>query len=139
MCEVNFCKTHGQNKTCGIDTEDFAPVSSLCGVVGSIWWFIKGLIGKSSELVDLCPNLCCNNSRENIFSGGFSFDFSFIFTKSLYFLCAICGNITAFCWLSLKKTVQNTLWKRQVCPNFISIIMKISSITSLEQILHHIM
>ena len=34
----------GQNKTCRFDNEVFVPVSSLCGVLGSLYWFTKCLI-----------------------------------------------------------------------------------------------
>ena len=79
----------------------------------------------SSDLVDLCPNLWCNNSKETFFLGicFFDFDFSFIFIKNTCFLCALYSNVTIFCLLSLNKTVQNPLWKRQVCPEWINVIM----------------
>ena len=32
---VDFNTTDGKNKTIRFDTEDFVPVTSLCGVVGS--------------------------------------------------------------------------------------------------------
>ena len=42
---------------------------------------------------------------------GFFCDFylSLIFTKNECFICALCGNFTAFCSLSPNKTVTNTL------------------------------
>ena len=65
----------------------------------------------SSELLDLCPNLWCNNSKETLFLGicFCDFDFYFIFTKNACFICALCGNVIAFCSLSLDKTVKSTL------------------------------
>ena len=74
----------------------------------------------SNDLVDLCPNLRCNNLRENFFLGicFCDFDFSFVFTKNACFLCALCSNITTFCSLALNKTIQNYLWKRQICTKF---------------------
>ena len=42
---VAFHATHGQNKTCRFDTECFLPVDSLCGIVGSPYWFNNYLIG----------------------------------------------------------------------------------------------
>ena len=80
----------------------------------------------NSNLVDLCPNLWCNNYKETFFLGiSFcDFDFSFVLTKNVCFCCALCGNVTAFCYLSLNKTVQNLLWKSQLCPKSINIIME---------------
>ena len=52
------------------------------------------------------------------------FDFSFIFTKKEWFFCALCGNIAAFWSISLKKITQNPLWKWQVRPKFINVIME---------------
>ena len=49
-CEVSFRITHWQNKTRRFDTEGFAPVSSLCGVVGSPSWFTKCLIGITGNI-----------------------------------------------------------------------------------------
>ena len=60
------------------------------------------------ELLDLCPNIWCNNSRETFFLGicFCDFDFSFVFTKNACFICALCGNVTTLCSLSLNKTVS---------------------------------
>ena len=77
-----------------------------------------------SYLLDLCPNLWCNNSRAILFLGGFDFDFSFVFAKNACFLCTLCYNVTAFCWLELNTTMQKPLWKSQVCPKFINLIME---------------
>ena len=72
----------------------------------------------SSDFVDLCPNLWCNNSRGIFFLVVLfcDFGFSFFFTKNVCFLCALCSNVTEFCSLSLKKTIQNPLLKRQIYP-----------------------
>ena len=80
----------------------------------------------SINLVDLCPNIWCNNSKKKVFLGicFCDFHFSFIFTKNAFFLCALCVNVTALCSLSLKKTVQNPLLKRKLCPEFINVIME---------------
>ena len=42
MCAVALCITHGHNNTRKCDTEDFLPVTSLNGVVGSPS-FLSGL------------------------------------------------------------------------------------------------
>ena len=72
----------------------------------------------SSDLLDLCPNLWCNNSKETLFLGicFCDFEFSLVFTKNACFLCVMCSNVTAFCLSLLKKTVQISLWKGQACP-----------------------
>ena len=82
----------------------------------------------NNHLVDLCPNLWFNNSKVTFFLGIFLFDsdFSFIFTKNVCFICVVCDNVATFFSLSLKKTVQNTLWKSKVCPNLINVIMEIN-------------
>ena len=49
-CEVAFRTTHIKNKICWFDTEGFVPVSSLCGVVGSPYWFTKCLIGRTEDI-----------------------------------------------------------------------------------------
>ena len=80
----------------------------------------------SSYLVGLCPNQWCNNPIETFFLGicFFYFGFSFLFTKNTCFICALYGNVTSFCLLSLNKTVQNPLWKIQLCPEFINAIIE---------------
>ena len=80
----------------------------------------------SSDLLELSPNLWCNNTKEKLFLGicFCDFDFTIIFTKNACFLCDLCGNVTAFYSLSLRKTTQNPLWKRQVCIEFMSVIME---------------
>ena len=89
----------------------------------------------SSDLVNLCPNIWCNNSRYILFLGVFfcGFDLSFVLTKKSCFLCALCSNVTVLCSLSLKKTVQNSLWKSQVSIKFIDLKWKIIDHKSLEQ------
>ena len=79
----------------------------------------------SRDLVDLCPNLWCNNSKEIFFWGILfcGFKFSFVFTKNACFFFAVCGNFATFCSLSLKKTVK-TYMKSQVCSEFIIIILE---------------
>ena len=78
-----------------------------------------------NDLLDLFPNIWCNNSKATFFlcANFFVFDICFIFTKSSYFRCAICGKLTTFFSLSPKYTVQNTSWDKQVCPKFINVIM----------------
>ena len=60
-------------------------------------------------MVDLCPNLWCNNSKSTFFLGAIFFDFyiCFIFTKNAYLLCEICVKVTAFFSLFPNYTVQN--------------------------------
>ena len=52
-----------------------------------------------------------------------NFGFSFVFTKNACFLCAMCGNTTAFYSISLEKIVQKTLWKIHLCCQFINLLM----------------
>ena len=49
-CAVAFRTTHGQNKTCIFENEGFVPVDSLCGVVGSAYWFTKCLIVRTLNI-----------------------------------------------------------------------------------------
>ena len=78
--------------------------------------------------MDLCPNLWCNNSKAIFFLAGnlFSFDISLIFPRNSCFLCALCGKVTAFLFSAPNYTVQNPLWKRQLCPAFINVIIEIN-------------
>ena len=75
-------------------------------------------------LVDLFPNLWCNNSKAIFFLAGFLFDTSWIFSVKACFLCALCGNVTALYSFAQKYTVQNPLWKRHVCPAFINVMIE---------------
>ena len=52
------------------------------------------------------------------------FDLYFVFTKNACFLCVMCSNVTALCSLSLKKTMQDPILNRQVCTEFINVIME---------------
>ena len=65
------------------------------------------------DLVDLCPNLWCSNSNAIFFLACnlFFFDFSMIFPRNTCFLCALCGNVTAFSTL-LRSTLCKTLFER---------------------------
>ena len=67
----------------------------------------------NNGLVYLCPNLWCNISGEIFFLwvNFCNFDFYSEFTKNACFLCALCGRVTAFCLISLKKTVKNIFAK----------------------------
>ena len=78
------------------------------------------------DLVYLCPNLLCSNSKAIFFLAGnlFFFDIFLIFHIKACFLCALCGNVTAFLLSDSKYTVQNPLWKRQVCPAFINVMIE---------------
>ena len=64
--------------------------------------------------------------KKHLFLGFFCcyFELSFIFTKNACFLCELCSDVNVLCSLSLKKTVQNPLWKIQVCPNFVNVILE---------------
>ena len=58
-----------------------------------------------NDLVYLCPNIWCNNSKASLFLGDTFFDlaFSFVFTKDVYFLYGLCSRVTAFYFLSPKS------------------------------------
>ena len=66
----------------------------------------------SGDIVDMWPNIWCNNSRETLFLGIWFVDFyfSFVFTNAC-FLCAMCGNVTAFCVLLLKNHATHFMKK----------------------------
>ena len=49
MCEVDFCTTHGQNKTCKCNTDGFVPVASLNGMVVLPSLFIISLMGRTEK------------------------------------------------------------------------------------------
>ena len=74
-------------------------------------------------LVNMCPNLWCNHSKETFFLGicFCSFEFYFVFTKNACFCCELCINVTVFCLLSLNKTLKNPLWKSQLRPKLINV------------------
>ena len=44
--------------------------------------------------------------QSNFFLAGFFFDFSMISPRDSFFLCALCGNVTAFFSFALNYTVQ---------------------------------
>ena len=54
----------------------------------------------------------------------FFFDISLIFPRNACFLCALCGNATAFFFSAPKYTVKNPLWKIQLCPEFINVMIE---------------
>ena len=57
----------------------------------------------------------------------FLLDFLWIihnFPEKACFLTVLCINVTALSSLDLKYTVQNPLWKRHVCPEWINAIME---------------
>ena len=78
------------------------------------------------DLLDLCPNLWCSNSKAIFFLAGnlFFFDISLILPRNACFLCALCGNVTAFFFSATNYNVKNPLWKRQFCPAFINIMIE---------------
>ena len=65
-------------------------------------------------LVDLFPNLWCNNSKATLFLGYIFFNlvFYFVFTKNSRFLCAPCGRVTTFSLLLTKYTMQKPFWNK---------------------------
>ena len=63
-------------------------------------------------------------SEKPSFGWGLGFEFYFFLTKDAGFLCNICGNVTMFYWLALKKSAENPLRKRQVHTKFINVIMQ---------------
>ena len=84
------------------------------------------LSSDNNDLVDMCPNLWCNNSKAILFLAEylFFFDTSWFFPVKACFLCALCGNVTALSYFAPKYTVQNPLWKRHVCPAFINVTIE---------------
>ena len=54
----------------------------------------------------------------------FWFWFFLRFYQKCIFCCAMCGNVTTFCSLSLKNPVQKTLRRRKVCPKFNNLMME---------------
>ena len=52
-CEVSFHTTHQQNKTRMLDTEGLITVEILCGVVSSLSWFTKCLIGRTGNILSV--------------------------------------------------------------------------------------
>ena len=67
-----------------------------------------------NDLVDLCPNLWCNNLKETLLFGicFCNFDFPFICTKNACFCCVLCINFTTFCSLTLKNTTKKPSRKK---------------------------
>ena len=80
----------------------------------------------NNDLVDMWYNLWCNNYKSIFFLAGnfFVFDISFISTKNEYFRCALCGSVTTFFSFDIKYTVQNTLLNKQLCPEFINVMIE---------------
>ena len=54
----------------------------------------------------------------------FSLDISLIFPRNACFLCALCGNVTAFFFSAPNYTMKKPFWKRQVCPAFINVMIE---------------
>ena len=77
-----------------------------------------------NDMVDLCPNLWCNNPKAIFFLAGYFFDFSMIFPGKSCFLTVLCSNVTALSYFAPKYTVQNPLRKRHICPAFINVMME---------------
>ena len=64
----------------------------------------------NNDMVDLFPNIWCNNSKACSFLDVniFVFDISFISPKNACLFCAICGNVRIFSLL-LRSTLSKTL------------------------------
>ena len=77
----------------------------------------------NNDLVDLLPNLWCNNFKAIFFQDVFVFvlDITLISPKQACFLCAICGSVTACFSFHPKYTVHNSLWNEHLCPKFINL------------------
>ena len=71
----------------------------------------------NNYLVDMWPNLWCNNYRAIFFLAGnfFVFDIYLIYPKNAFFLYALCGNVTAFFSFAPKYTVKKPLWNKELC------------------------
>ena len=54
------------------------------------------------------------------------FDVSLISPKNASFLCALYGNVTVFFYFDPKYTVQDPFSNKQVCPDFINVLIKIT-------------
>ena len=80
----------------------------------------------NNDLVDLCPNLWCNNSKAIFFLAGnlFFFDTSWIFPLKACFSVHYVIMLLPFPFSAPKYTVQNSLWKRHVCPAFINVMIE---------------
>ena len=80
----------------------------------------------NNAMVDLWPNLWCNNSKEVFFldRNFFFFDIYLISPKNACLLCALCGNVTEFFSFYLKYTVQNPLLNKQVFTEFINVMIE---------------
>ena len=80
----------------------------------------------NNYLVDLWPNLWCNNYKATFFLDGnfFDFDISFISPQNACFLCELCGNVTTYFSLAHNYTIKNPLWNIQVCPKWINVIFE---------------
>ena len=71
-------------------------------------------------------NLWCNNSKQFSFHMVIylSLTFPWFPPKNACFLCAPCVNVTQFFSFSLNYIVQNTLWDKQVCPEFMNVMIE---------------
>ena len=77
-------------------------------------------------LVDICPNLWCNNYKLTFFLGDIFFYLyiSFVSPKNTCFLCALCGGVTEFFFPLSKYTAQNHLLNKEVYPKLINVIIE---------------
>ena len=117
----------------------FLDIYFLC--IGYMWYDVQKGSGSSicsisyqtfavspaiNDLVDLCPNIWCNISKETFLLGATFFDlsFSFVFKINVLFLSALWGRVNTFFFLSPNYNVQNPLWNKQVCPILVNIIIE---------------
>ena len=80
-------------------------------ILSLIYFQIIAVSPEINDLVDLCPNIWCNNPKAILFLGAILFDveISFVFTKNECFLCALCGRVTEFFSVSTNYSDLNPL------------------------------
>ena len=100
-------------------------------IISSIYSQTLAVSPAINDLMDLCPNIWCKNSKAIFFldSNFFVFEICFIYPQNACFLCALCGKVTKIFSLDPRYTVQNPFRNKQVCPEFFHVIM--------ENNLHH--
>ena len=54
----------------------------------------------------------------------FVFHISFISPQNACFLCTLCGKVTELFSFAPNYNVQNLFWNKQVCPEFINVIIE---------------
>ena len=94
-------------------------------ILSSISHQILAVYPAINDMVDLCPNICCNNSKAICFLDGnlFVFENFFISPQNACFPSALCGKVTVFS-LCLQSTPYKTLFKKKLCTKCINVIME---------------